>query len=123
MQKTNSDVSAAEMTFGRNPHLPGEFYSSQKEIQNESEYVTQLRNAISKIRPVPFSKKNNQTIFVHPDLASCDKVYVRVNRVKKPLEPPYDGPFKVITRKKKYFKIAQPNGKMDVVCIDRLKPA
>ncbi|KER23405.1 hypothetical protein T265_08729 [Opisthorchis viverrini] len=42
--------------------------------------------------------------------------------VKRPLQYPYDGPFKVISRKDKYFVIER-NGKPDSVSIDRLKVA
>ena len=42
--------------------------------------------------------------------------------VRKPLQPPYDGPFKVLKRKPKYYDIDH-NGNEDSVSIDRLKPA
>ena len=42
--------------------------------------------------------------------------------VRKPLQPPYLGPFPVIRRAEKYFTLLQ-RGKENTVCIDRLKPA
>ena len=42
--------------------------------------------------------------------------------VRKPLQPPYTGPYKVIARKDKYFTIVV-NGKEQNISIDRLKPA
>jgi hypothetical protein len=59
---------------------------------------------------------------VHKDLQSCPYVFVRVDSVRKPLQPPYDGPFKVIQRRDKYFLIDR-NGHQDAVNIDRLKVA
>ncbi|KER33316.1 hypothetical protein T265_00814 [Opisthorchis viverrini] len=56
----------------------------------------------------------NQRIFEYHDLG--------VDRVKRPLQYPYDGPFKVISRKDKYFTTKR-NGKPDSVSIDRLKVA
>lgn len=120
--KGKSFVSAAEMTFGQAIRLPGEFYSPSQEIQNKSLFVKQLRYSIGKIRPVPFNHNSKNKIFVHPDLNSCEQVFVRVDRVRQPLEPPYEGPFPVVKRKPKYF-IIQLHNKQDSVSIDRLKPA
>lgn len=41
--------------------------------------------------------------------------------VRAPLRPPYDGPFLVMERSVKYFKILR-NGKETVVSSNRLKP-
>ncbi|XP_035222010.1 uncharacterized protein LOC118194908 [Stegodyphus dumicola] len=54
------------------------------------------------------------------DLYSC--VFVRVDRVKKPLEPAYDGPFPVAERHDKYYSV-HIKGKDVNISIDRLKPA
>ena len=47
---------------------------------------------------------------------------MRVDAVKKPLTPPYDGPFPVLQRGQKNFTVLK-NNKDVVVSIDRLKPA
>lgn len=47
---------------------------------------------------------------------------MRVDRVKQPLESPYEGPYEVIRRRKKFFVLRLPAGD-DSVSIDRLKPA
>ena len=57
-----------------------------------------------------------------PTLHSTPFVFLRCDAVKKPLQPPYSGPFKVIKRTDKYF-VLDINGKHDSVSIDRLKPA
>ncbi len=48
--------------------------------------------------------------------------FVRRDSVKRPLQPPYDGPFRVISRNPKYYHLAM-RGKVDTVSVDRLKPA
>ena len=121
--KDDNGISCAEMAFGRSLILPGEFCNSQTtEIRNESEYVQKLRQAIRRISPKQVKWNSNRKIFVHKDLHTCKKVYVRVDRVKAPLELPYEGPFEVLSRKPKYF-ILLKDGKKDAVSIDRLKPA
>ncbi|CAH8858240.1 unnamed protein product [Trichobilharzia szidati] len=42
--------------------------------------------------------------------------------VVTPLQPPYDGPFKVVSRKEKFFVIDRL-GRQDTVSVDRLKAA
>ena len=40
-----------------------------------------------------------------------------------PLQPTYDGPFRVIDRKDKYFVVALSDSRQDTISINRLKPA
>ncbi|KAF2355967.1 hypothetical protein FHG87_013278 [Trinorchestia longiramus] len=60
--------------------------------------------------------------YVPPDLQTCDKVWMRVDRVRKSLEAPYTGPFEVLRRSLKTFTLKLPQGD-STVSIDRLKPA
>ena len=52
----------------------------------------------------------------------CTHVFIRYDGVKSPLQRPYDGPYRVITRNDKFFTLSV-KGKLDTVSIDRLKPA
>ena len=67
-------------------------------------------------------RPHNQRVFVHKDLKTSSHVFLRHDAVCKPLQPPYDGPYKVLKRTDKHFTIAV-KGKNEVVSIDRLKPA
>ncbi|BHF58436.1 hypothetical protein SprV_0100138800 [Sparganum proliferum] len=58
--------------------------------------------------------------YLEKDLATCSHVYLRCDRVRRPLEPPYDGPFRVISRGTKNFRI-QRGTREEVVSVDRLK--
>ena len=44
------------------------------------------------------------------------------NAVRKPLQPPYKGPYKILRRNDKFY-ILDVNGKEDTVSVDRLKVA
>ena len=60
--------------------------------------------------------------FVPPNLQSCTHVWQRVDRVRRPLEAPYQGPFKVVARTNKVFTLELPSGRTETVSVDRLKP-
>ena len=49
-------------------------------------------------------------------------VFVRRDAVKPPLQPPYDGPFRIIKRTDKFF-VLDLNSKWDTIAIDQLKVA
>lgn len=52
----------------------------------------------------------------------CRKVFVRVDKVKTGLQAPYEGPYEVVRRFRKY-DVIDVNGKNKSISIDRLKPA
>ena len=60
--------------------------------------------------------------FIPRDLQTCDKVWLRVDRIRRPLEAPYSGPYKVIERLPKHFRIQLSDEIYSCVSIDRLKP-
>ena len=73
-----------------------------------------------KAPPVRQQKLTNT--YVSPDLQSCTHVFVRHDVVRKSLQQPYNGPYKVLKRIDKYF-LLDINRCQDTVSLDRLKPA
>ena len=55
--KEDTGISPAEMTYGRTLRIPGEFFATNSEISDECTYVKELRDAMSKLKPLPFRKK------------------------------------------------------------------
>ncbi|BHF60781.1 hypothetical protein SprV_0100374700 [Sparganum proliferum] len=60
--------------------------------------------------------------YLEKDLATCSHVYLRCDRVRRPLEPPNDGPIQVLSRGPKIFS-KQRDNREEVVSVDRLKAA
>lgn len=122
--RSDSGVSASELTFGRTLRLPGDFFdfSDNDTISDPNEVVENIRRTLSQLKSVKKSHKNLNSFFVHPDLETCEYVFVRDDTVRRPLKAPYDGPFRVITRNKKVYQL-QLSNRQTYISVDRLKPA
>lgn len=121
--RTDSQISAAELAFGKTIRLPGEFYdrSQQKDCNDPSSLVEKIRENISHYRPTR-DNVDSRMIFVYSALQDCRYVFVRDDKVHKSLKQPHDGPFKVLERSTKVFKIQLPEREA-YISIDGLKPA
>ncbi|XP_058809910.1 uncharacterized protein LOC131675082 [Phymastichus coffea] len=121
--RENAAATAADIVYGQPLCLPGELLVASTANNNDPAFfVTELRNYFTKIRPVPEKSHGEQNTFIFKDLETCKSVLVRRNAVRTSLQMPYDGPFLVLTRSDKTYKL-QFNGHTANVSIDRLKPA
>ena len=73
------------------------------------------------LAPTPASAHNTPVTFTHPMLSSCTHVFVLHGGIKRPLQMPYDGPYKVLQRSAKHFTLLI-NNKPSTISVDRLKP-
>ncbi|CAH8605254.1 unnamed protein product [Schistosoma haematobium] len=64
----------------------------------------------------------HRQVALERELSTCSHVFVRVDSVRKPWQQPYEGPFHVIARHEKTFKVDR-YGRVEIVSVDRLKPA
>ena len=118
--KTDNNVAPAETLYGENIVVPGEFFPSNKE--SESVELYHARRAAAEFRPSP-PRQNFREIHLPPQLESCAFVFLREDAHHPPLTPPYRGPYKVLQRSDKAFRITLQGGREDWVSVDRLKPA
>ena len=116
--KEDSHCTAAEMVYGTTLRLPGEFFDSTptEQFADPASYVSQLKTAMQQLRAAP-ARTPLRKEYVSNALSSCTHVFVRHDAIRKPLQPPYDGPFKVLKRAEKYFTV-DINGKKDTVSLD-----
>ena len=68
------------------------------------------------------ARKLSPAVFVHKGLADTTHVFLRQDAVRRPLDPPYSGPYKDLDRIKKTLLIAM-NGREDTVSTDSVNPA
>lgn len=116
-------ATCAELVYGTSLRLPGEFITPTSTATIEpSTFAAQLRDHMRKLTPVPASNHHTGKFFIHPELDKCTHVFVRRDAVRKPLEPTYDGPYRVRNRTTKHFTL-HIAGRSATVSVDRLKPA
>ena len=116
--------SAAEMIYGTNLRLPGEFtkqYTVDANTDLEN-YSDKLRVAMSRHRLCPPRETQQHNIFQFKGIATCTHVFLRRIAIAPPLTAPYDGPYKVVARSGRVMKILV-KGKVETVSLDRVKPA
>ncbi|GFT42440.1 pol polyprotein [Trichonephila clavipes] len=74
------------------------------------------------LQPKSTHSRGKQTIFVHSELHKCTHVFVKRDSVRRPLQAPNDGPYRVIKRSDKFYKL-NIHGKPTSISTNRLKPA
>nr|CAH8845942.1 unnamed protein product [Trichobilharzia regenti]CAH8864580.1 unnamed protein product [Trichobilharzia regenti] len=122
--KGDLQCSPAELVYGTTMRLPGELIAPETfepNFPDTTRYAQQLKSFMQRLRPVS-TRTQNRKVQVDRRLDDCTHVFVRHDAIRKPLQPPYDGPFKVLSRKDKFFVIDRC-GRPDTVSIDRLKAA
>ena len=123
--KNDLHCSVAEMVFGEPLRLPGEFFvSSDGDMAADPAFVADLRQKIRVLRPISpvWYGGESRRSYVSQELSSATHVFVLVGPRETPLQSPYQGPFKVLERREKYFKL-DPGNRHDMVSLDRIKPA
>lgn len=119
--KPELQTTPAEIVYGQQLRIPGEFFHPAEKTTT-SDIITKMRATITELRPALTTWNTHQKPFIHKDLSSSSHVFVRNDKIKSSLTPPYDGPFEIIQRFEKYYEVLI-SGKSTKISIDRLKPA
>ena len=69
---------------------------------------------MSKLRAVPPRSQQRQRTYIPNTLASSTHAFVRCDAVRKSLQQPYNGPFKIINRSDKHYTLLVNGKKKDM---------
>ena len=118
--KHDFNCTPAELVYGTTLRIPGEFVTTSTNIStaDQASYAVKLKAVMQKLKAIPPRQQKHQQTNIHKLLQTCTHVFVR-HVYRKPLQPPYDGPYEVL---KKHFTLSI-KGRKEAVSIDRLKPA
>ncbi|UYV84957.1 hypothetical protein LAZ67_X004114 [Cordylochernes scorpioides] len=121
--KEDLKCTAAEMVFGTTLNLPADLLTnSEFKSPDPSNFATQLKTYMSRIRPQPTRRTNQNNIFSHKDLDTCSHVFISKDFVNRASSPPNEGPFPVVSRSSKTFTV-KINDQNKVISVNRIKPA
>ena len=122
--RSDLDHSPAELVYGTSLRLPGEFIDPEQvsDFNPSSEFVKRLQHTMNSFKPTVPTFHGPKQSYIPKNLATSGFVYVRHDAHRQPLQRPYDGPYRIIDTKDKYFTLDM-NGKQQKVSLDRLKPA
>ena len=117
----------ADVLYGCQLRLPGDLVcptaAGPSSSSADAAFAQTLQDSMLRSRPLPPVRRGPPVAgHVPAPLARVSHVFLRVDAVRRPLTPPYVGPFPVLDRGPKTFKLLK-SGKEVIVSIDRLKPA
>ncbi|XP_037959269.1 uncharacterized protein LOC119688670 [Teleopsis dalmanni] len=109
------------MVYGTIPRLPSDFLEQGNNDKiPEHEFVENMRQMMSQIRPVPTSHHSKEKVFLQKELQHASYVFLRDGSPS--LKTPYDESFKVVRRSDRTYDILI-KGKPVWVSVDRVKAA
>ena len=120
--KEDLQASSAELVYGQPLRVPGEFLPDATAPWSASSHRTVSRGVADAFVPVPTTRHCLPQSYVPRDLPAARYVFIRHDSHRSPLQPPYDGPFRVLEAGAKNF-VVDRGGRPERVAIDRLKPA
>ncbi|CAK1589812.1 unnamed protein product [Parnassius mnemosyne] len=121
--KEDLKTSTAELVYGEPLRLPGEFFVPSPDFTADiKDFASRLRRHMANLTPRPATWHGTKTFYIPKDLQTAEYVFLRQGPATPSLEPPYSGPYKVLERGPKTFKL-MVKGTESTVTIDRLKPA
>lgn len=94
--KEDIKATAAEMTYGTSLRLPAEYFHSEDTTPDPQIFIERFREQMRNVRSAPAAHHRKRSAFTHKMLYTCTHVFVRVDKIKGPLESPYEGPYPVI---------------------------
>ncbi|KAG8196265.1 hypothetical protein JTE90_023820 [Oedothorax gibbosus] len=86
------------MVYGSPIRHPGEVLTPASSPAGQTTFVGKLHEAMQQLTPAPTLPHRDQTVFVSKDLETCSHIFLRTDSLRRSLQPPYEGPFKVMHR-------------------------
>ncbi|GFW03909.1 uncharacterized protein TNCV_2050251 [Trichonephila clavipes] len=120
--KNDLKATSSQLVYGTTLRLPYLIFSESLQTSVTPSYISKLITMMKKLSPISPDYHSCTKSYVQQSLSTCTHVFLRNDRIRPPLTPPYTGPHLVKSRSDKNFVICI-NNKNITVTIDRCKPA
>jgi cleavage and polyadenylation specificity factor subunit 1 len=98
-------ASVAKLVYGEPLRIPRELLTPSANPVDPALLITELRKHMAHLRPVLAARHASPARVVHSDLGKCTHVFLRQDATCRPLEPPYSGPYQVLSRRDKMLQL------------------
>jgi cleavage and polyadenylation specificity factor subunit 1 len=115
-------ASVAELVYGEPLRILGELLTPSANPVDPELLTTELRQHMARLRPVPAARQASLSTLMHSDIEKCTHVFLRQDATHAVLEPPYYGPYQVLSQRDKTLWLLI-RGRPVTMSADRVKPA
>ncbi|PNF23234.1 hypothetical protein B7P43_G18447, partial [Cryptotermes secundus] len=102
--KEDLQATVAELVYGEPLRIPGELLTPTAKPVDPAHLITQLRQYMARLRPIPATRHASPATFVHSDLKNCTHVFLRQDTTRRALEPPTAAPTRSYNGKRRQCK-------------------
>ena len=121
--KDATNASPAEIVYGQPLAVPGDFWPAQNPSDEQTRReLDAARHTAENFRPTPPKDHGHPQVYIPSDLKSAKYVFLRDDRIKPALAPPYTGPYLVLKRSPNAYQL-QMGTAQKWHSLERLKPA
>jgi hypothetical protein len=114
-------VSVAELVSGEPLRILGELLTPTADLVDPALLVTELCRHMARLRPNPAARHASPATFMHSNMDRCTHVFLRQDALRRALEPPYSGPYQILSRRDKTLRLLI-RGRPVTMSTDRVKP-
>jgi hypothetical protein len=92
--KEDLHASVAELVYGEPLRIPGELLTPSANAVDPALLITEVRQRMARLRPVPAARHASPATFVHSHLEKCTHVFLRQDATRRALAPHTASPTK-----------------------------
>jgi hypothetical protein len=113
--------SVAKLVYGEPLRIPGELLTLSANPVDPALLVTELRQHMARLRSILAARHASPATFVHSDLEKCTQIFLPQDATCRALEPPYSGPYQVLSWRAKTLQLLVRRRPV-TVSADKVKP-